>query len=122
MLWLWRRLSATAPIGPLAWEPPHVAGAALKRPKKKKKNYFPRVDSWKQNYWIREVFLRCLIYTAFQNIFPNILYHKKVTLKIYFNLNYKVWKKLGGRGGGGGEQNCENIVSGHQRATASQHC
>ena len=28
---------ATAPIRPLAWEPPHVTGAALKRQKKKKK-------------------------------------------------------------------------------------
>ena len=28
MLWLWRRLVATAPIRPLAWEPPYAAGAA----------------------------------------------------------------------------------------------
>jgi len=27
---------ATALIGPLAWEPPHAMGAALKRQKKKK--------------------------------------------------------------------------------------
>ena len=27
---------ATAPIGPLAWEPPYAAGAALKRPEKRK--------------------------------------------------------------------------------------
>ena len=32
-----RRLAAVAPIRPLAWEPPHAAGAALKRLKKKKK-------------------------------------------------------------------------------------
>ena len=31
-LWLWHRLAATAPIGPLDWEPPH---AALKSQKKK---------------------------------------------------------------------------------------
>ena len=40
MLWLWRRPVATAPIGPLAWEPPYAAGAAqetAKRQKKKKK-------------------------------------------------------------------------------------
>ena len=24
LLWLWCRLAATAPIGPLAWEPPHA--------------------------------------------------------------------------------------------------
>jgi len=29
-LWLWRRPVATAPIGPLAWEPPYATGAALK--------------------------------------------------------------------------------------------
>ena len=28
---LWHRPSATAPIGPLAWEPPCAVGAALKR-------------------------------------------------------------------------------------------
>ena len=45
LLWLWHRLTATAPIGPLAWEPPCAEGAALtwqktkdkKRKKKKKK-------------------------------------------------------------------------------------
>ena len=33
MLWLWHRLAATAPIRPLAWEPPYAsgAGAALKK-------------------------------------------------------------------------------------------
>ena len=35
LLWLWCRLAAAAPIGPLAWEPPYAAGTALKRPKKK---------------------------------------------------------------------------------------
>ena len=36
LLWLWRRLAATAPIHSLAWEPPYAADAALKRRKKKK--------------------------------------------------------------------------------------
>ena len=31
LLWLWRRLAATAPIRPLAWEPPYAVGVALKR-------------------------------------------------------------------------------------------
>ena len=35
LLWLWNRLVATAPIGSLAWEPPHAIGVALKRQKKK---------------------------------------------------------------------------------------
>ena len=37
LLWLWRRLVATAPIQPLAWEPPHATGAALEKAKRKKK-------------------------------------------------------------------------------------
>ena len=39
LLWLWRRLEATAPIRPLAWEPPYAVRAAqeiAKRQKKKK--------------------------------------------------------------------------------------
>ena len=34
-LWLWCRRVATAPIKPLAWEPPCAAGAALEKAKKK---------------------------------------------------------------------------------------
>ena len=34
---MWRRLAATAPIGPLAWEPPYAARAALEKEKKKDK-------------------------------------------------------------------------------------
>jgi len=37
LLWLWCRPAATALIRPLAWEPSHATGAALKRQKKKKK-------------------------------------------------------------------------------------
>ena len=36
LLWFWRRLASTAPIRPLAWEPPHAAGAALEKTKNKK--------------------------------------------------------------------------------------
>ena len=31
LLWLWRRLAATAPVRLLSWEPPYAAAAALKR-------------------------------------------------------------------------------------------
>ena len=49
LLWLWRRPAATAPIRPLAWEPPGAGGGAQengKKTKKKKKGrnetvYFP---------------------------------------------------------------------------------
>ena len=37
LLWLWCRPATTAPFQPLAWEPPYAEGAALKRPRKKKK-------------------------------------------------------------------------------------
>ena len=34
LLWLWCRLVATAPVRPLAWESPYMAGAALEKTKK----------------------------------------------------------------------------------------
>ena len=37
LLWLWHRLVATAPIRPLAWEPPCAEGAALEKAKRQKK-------------------------------------------------------------------------------------
>ena len=37
LLWLWCRPAATAPIQPLAWEPPYAAGAALKSKERKRK-------------------------------------------------------------------------------------
>ena len=45
LLWLGRRPAATAPVWPLAWEPPCTMDVALRRPKKKKKkqNWLPRL-------------------------------------------------------------------------------
>jgi len=37
LTWLWCRLAAIAPIGPLAWEPPYATGMALEKAKDKKK-------------------------------------------------------------------------------------
>ena len=37
LLWLWRRPASTSPIRPLAWEPPHAAGAAQEMAKRQKK-------------------------------------------------------------------------------------
>ena len=37
LLWLWHRLAATAPIGPLALEPPYVSGATLEKAKRQNK-------------------------------------------------------------------------------------
>ena len=33
LLWLWCRPVATAPIAPLAWDPPYATGVALERQK-----------------------------------------------------------------------------------------
>ena len=41
---LWRRPVATAPIRPLAWEPPYAMGAAQENGKKTKKNLFSIVS------------------------------------------------------------------------------
>ena len=38
LLWLWCRLEAPAPIGPLAWEPPYASGVALKKEKQNGKS------------------------------------------------------------------------------------
>ena len=37
LLWLWCRPEATAPTGPLAWESPYAAGAALEKAKRQKR-------------------------------------------------------------------------------------
>ena len=39
LLWLWLWLVVTAPIGPLAWEPPGALGATLEKTKRQKKSY-----------------------------------------------------------------------------------
>ena len=37
LLWLWHRLAAVAPIGPLVQKLPYAVGAALKKKKKERK-------------------------------------------------------------------------------------
>ena len=44
LLWLWHRPAATAPIGPLAWEPPYATGVALEKTKRPKKKKIPGAD------------------------------------------------------------------------------
>ena len=38
LLWLWCKPVATAPIEPLAWEPPYAVGAALEKAQRQKQN------------------------------------------------------------------------------------
>ena len=48
LLWLWRRLATTAPIGPLDWDPPYAMGAAQEKwqkDKKKKKKRKKKISS-----------------------------------------------------------------------------
>ena len=54
LLWLWRRLVSTAPIRPLAWEPPYAAGAAqqMAKDKKKKKKKMTRQTLGGLTQWV----------------------------------------------------------------------
>jgi len=47
LLWLWCRLAAVALIRLLAWEPPNVVGATLKRQKDKKRKTIPSMGASK---------------------------------------------------------------------------
>ena len=51
LLWLWRRPVATALIRPLAWEPPHATGVALKRQKRKYGVYAEKKRWQNANNW-----------------------------------------------------------------------
>ena len=47
--WLWHRLAATAPIGPLAWELPYAAGVILNKTKINKIKAHP--VAWNNKLW-----------------------------------------------------------------------
>ena len=49
LLWLWRRLVATAPIQPPAWEPPYATEAAKEMAKRQKIKYIQ----------LKKIFLDC---------------------------------------------------------------
>ena len=51
LLWLWHKLVATAPIRPLAWEPPYVTGAAQEMAKKQNKTKNMIQNTLKKKYW-----------------------------------------------------------------------
>ena len=48
LLWLWCRLAAVAPIGPLAWECPHAVGATLEKAKRQKKQRKSKIVMWEE--------------------------------------------------------------------------
>ena len=45
LLWLWHRPAAAAPIRPLAWELPYVAGTPLKKKKGRKEKNCDIIDT-----------------------------------------------------------------------------
>ena len=76
LLWMWRRPAAVAPIGPLAWEPPYVMGAALKSGKKKKKKYLrtvPTVAQQVKNLVLSQLWCRLQLQLKF-NLWPGNLH------------------------------------------------
>ena len=47
LLWLWRRLAATAPIKLLPWESPYAMGAALEKAKRQNKQTKKKtIEKW----------------------------------------------------------------------------
>ena len=56
LLWLWCRPAATAPIGPLAWEPPYAAGAAQEIAKKKDQ---------KKKICFLKLYFDCIFFSSF---------------------------------------------------------
>ena len=64
LLWLWRRQVATAPIQPLAWEPPYAAGAAQEiattttTKDERQKNKNPKSSHHKEKHLVLECILQ----------------------------------------------------------------
>ena len=50
LLWLWHRLVATAPIKPLAWEPPNAMEAAQEMAKRQKKKKKRKITGHQRNW------------------------------------------------------------------------
>ena len=71
LLWLWRRLEATALIGPLAWDPPYAAETAqeMAKRRKKKKRKLQTSISHKHRHNVLNKILANQIQT--RGIYPN---------------------------------------------------
>ena len=53
LLWLWCRLVAAVPIGPLAWEPPYAMNVALKQKQTNKQKVDPPNKKKPDNQLVR---------------------------------------------------------------------
>ena len=91
LLWLWCRLAATAPIRPLAGEPPCAVGADLekaKRPKKKKKKEREREQEMVNK---NETVANSINIPAFLSFSPSLITLYKVILG-YMYIHICVYK------------------------------
>ena len=78
LLWLWCGPVATAPIRPLAWEPPYAAGAALEKAKRpKKKN---RTEERKRHS--PKIMGLIVAEAGYQDIVPSLIYSKALVLSV----------------------------------------
>ena len=81
LLWLWCRLAAVAPTGPLAWEPPYVMGTALK--KQTKKTHFFLIT--KANTHLSSSWLLSAKYLHEQNLTCDITTFDYIYLSIFLS-------------------------------------
>ena len=70
LLWLWHRPAATAPIRPLAWEPPYAAGAAPEKAKRPKKSLMEALTAVSKNRKLRKQQQGPLIFHKRANTVP----------------------------------------------------
>ena len=68
LLWLWPRPAASAPIGPLALEPPYATGVALKRQKthKRKPPQYPNSKAVQQEEFSCLGKGQCVVFVLFR--------------------------------------------------------
>jgi len=94
---MWHRAAATAPTGPLAWEPPYVTGAALEMTKKKKilKQSWIRKSLMCKLLNIEWINNKVLLYSIGNYIqYPVINHNRKEKIYIYKTEYFAIWQKL----------------------------
>ena len=75
LLWLWHRPPATAPIRPLAWEPPYAEEAALEKTKRQNKKQTNKQKTATKNYTLiknKRKYLLHILITGSLHLLRNI--------------------------------------------------